>query len=326
MVKQIIILPFCSCHNVSSAQASQNLTVISFIGELEKFLSDHEQIIYRKGFGQLCDVFRKDSSVVIPTNQSNAAYPELTSSLYNNNALFVMNVNGKSSGRYQKEYRTASLGNELWYGMKNLVNTDGSVSLSAELNQFGIASAVRCPIILSGNNTETEVTINEYHSERIKITLYTDQNLTLEIHDGVFDTGEGYYSYTTEEVDGGVMITIENTQTGIPKCGIITMNTAHASAEITSFQLLDSGLQSTNDIKKAKYISEVRVQSEEENAEVFIAQYDKGEKLTDVKKTISNNVSDQIKIKSGTTTCKIMVWKDMQPKANSLIIEGLNGV
>ena len=302
--------------SVSSAQASQNLTIFSIIGELEKFFEDNKELIYKKGFGELCEVFSKNSKVEVPSNPSGHSYPELTSSMYNSNAMFVMNVNGKTSGNYYKEYITSNLGKSLWSGMKNIVDAKGNVALNICMNQFDTASAIKCPVYLKNNTVDTEVYIDEYNSEQVRITLKTNEKISLEISDGVFDTKRGYYTYSVEKTDDGFIVTVIDAIDGIPKQGTITIDVDEWNVVIDKIGLFDKNKQKTDNISEAVYISDIELKYNKEigDVDLFVAQYDNDGRMVSVCKK-----ADMAKLDG--SICKIMVWKNMQVMAQSVILE-----
>lgn len=208
--------------SVNSAQASQNLTIFEIYGECIKLLSEKKELVYKKGYGALLEVFAAESAAEEPIKEY--SYPYFTNALYNGKALFMMNVNAKD-GSLEKDCNFDTGSNYLWYGIKNTIDSDGNVSLNKSLNEFETASAVRCPIRINGVKN-TDITVEEYNKDNISVIIKGIFDCSIVVENGIFDTSTGIYDFSVDASMGNMQIKIYNSQEGFNKNGQITIDTS----------------------------------------------------------------------------------------------------
>ena len=150
-------------------------------------------------------------------------------------------------------------------------------------------------------------------------TLKTNEKISLEISDGVFDTKRGYYTYSVEKTDDGFIVTVIDAIDGIPKQGTITIDVDEWNVVIDKIGLFDKNKQKTDNISEAVYISDIELKYNKEigDVDLFVAQYDNDGRMVSVCKK-----ADMAKLDG--SICKIMVWKDMRVMAQCVTLEGWN--
>ena len=247
-----------------SQTVGQNMTLFRHCANISKLIADNAETVKEAGYENLLIAFSEESRDYAKDYSClNYSSPEITLNIYQNNtaaALFGMNITGSKSGDFKKDICVKIEDRGLWQGMKNILNSPHSVTLTAKTNQFDAFTAIKRPIYLKNTVNGIEADIIEYSKDKIVLRLYGNGIAEFEIADGEFKIGKNRaYSISQTGANGSTDIVITEGKEFSPDSnGVLSLNVALGSGysvqeSLSQRWLIDKGYSKDNIISVNDY-------------------------------------------------------------------------